>query len=123
MKKILFGLCIAVGLYACGGNDKKTTDATASNSAINNPAYQEGLALVVKSDCYSCHKTAEAYTGPAYEAIAAKYANTPENVTMLASKIINGGVGVWGQVPMSAHPTVSQADAEKMVKYILLLKK
>ena len=42
---------------------------------------------------------------------------------MLAGKIINGGQGNWGEVPMSAHPQISQADAEEMVKYILTIKK
>jgi cytochrome c len=42
---------------------------------------------------------------------------------MLASKIIKGGQGVWGAIPMTPHSSLSEADAEQMVKYILLLKK
>jgi cytochrome c len=61
--------------------------------------------------------------GPAYKDVAAKYENTEENVKMLAGKIIKGGQGVWGAIPMTPHSTLSQADAEQMVKYILLLKK
>ncbi len=41
---------------------------------------------------------------------------TRANVSMLADKIINGGSGVWGQIPMTAHSDVSKADAEKMAK-------
>jgi len=51
-----------------------------------------------------------------------KYAGVDTAVTYLAKKIIAGGSGVWGSVPMTAHPELSQADAEQMVKYILLLK-
>jgi cytochrome c len=40
----------------------------------------------------------------------------------LAATIIKGGSGVWGTVPMTAHPTLSEEDARQMVKYILLLK-
>jgi cytochrome c len=60
--------------------------------------------------------------GPSYAEVAAKYENTPENVTMLAGKIINGGKGVWGEIPMTAHPQINQQDAEEMVKYIFTLK-
>jgi len=60
--------------------------------------------------------------GPAYKDVAAKYENTEENVKMLATKVIKGGSGVWGAVPMTPHPQISQEDAEAMVKYVLLLK-
>ena len=124
MKKSTIVIAFSLALFAsCGGakNDKNTAAPVAT--LINNPAYDEGLELAAKSDCFTCHKIAEASTGPAYEAIAAKYADNPENISQLATKVINGGVGVWGQVPMNAHPTMTKADAEKIIKYILLLKK
>jgi len=114
----------SIVLFASCGSEKdneKTAEPVAS--VIDSPAYNEGLQLVAKSDCFTCHKIVEPFTGPAYESIAAKYADNPENVSLLAAKVINGGVGVWGQVPMNAHPTITQAEAEKMIKYILLLKK
>ena len=120
------GILIALSIVlaaSCGGakDNEKTAEPVAR--VEDSPAYEEGLQLVAKSDCLTCHKISEAFTGPSYESIAAKYADNPENVSLLAGKVINGGVGVWGQVPMNAHPTLSQTDAEKMVKYILLLKK
>jgi cytochrome c len=42
---------------------------------------------------------------------------------LLASKIIKGGSGVWGAIPMTPHPQISEDDAKQMVKYVLLLKK
>jgi cytochrome c len=42
-------------------------------------------------------------------------------VKMLAEKIIKGGQGVWGQIPMTPHPDVKQEDAEKMARYVLSL--
>jgi cytochrome c len=60
--------------------------------------------------------------GPAYRDVANKYENTAANVKMLGEKIVKGGQGVWGTVPMAAHPEISQADAEDMVKYVMLLK-
>jgi len=78
--------------------------------------------LVGKSDCLTCHKVNDKLIGPSYKEVAAKYEPTEENISMLASKIIKGGKGVWGEVPMTPHPQVSEEDAKAMVKYVLLLK-
>ncbi|RFM30416.1 c-type cytochrome [Deminuibacter soli] len=136
MKKFLVMAGFAALLVACGGNnDKKAagddTSATTANSGAaagsgdlsSNPDYQKGLELIAKNDCLTCHKVDEKVVGPAYADVAAKYENTPANVTLLAEKVVKGGQGVWGSVPMTAHPQLSQADAEQMVKYVLLLKK
>jgi cytochrome c len=120
-----------VALIACGGNKDKSaktdnTNETANSSASalsSNPDYTKGLALIGKSDCLTCHKANEKNIGPAYKDVAEKYENTEDNVKMLAGKIIKGGSGVWGNIPMTPHPTISQEDAEAMVKYVLLLKK
>ena len=130
MKKVLGTMAAVILLAACGGSDTKKTEetaaapaATASNDLSANPDYTKGLALVAGSDCLTCHKTSEKNIGPAYKDVAAKYENTEENVKMLATKVIKGGSGVWGAVPMTPHPQISQEDAEAMIKYILLLKK
>jgi cytochrome c len=54
--------------------------------------------------------------------VANKYESNEANIKMLAAKVIKGGTGVWGEVPMAPHPNISQADAEQMVKYVFLLK-
>jgi len=130
MKKVLGTMAAVILLAACGGSETKKTEetaaapaATASNDLSSNPDYTKGLALVAGSDCLTCHKTSEKNIGPAYKEVAAKYENTEENVTMLATKVIKGGSGVWGAVPMTPHPQISQEDAEAMIKYVLLLKK
>lgn len=130
MKKVLGTMAAVILLAACGGSDTKKTEetaaapaATASNDLSANPDYTKGLALVAGSDCLTCHKTSEKNIGPAYKDVAAKYENTEENVKMLAEKVIKGGSGVWGAVPMTPHPQISQEDAEAMIKYIFLLKK
>ena len=120
-------------LAACnsegGKTDDKTDDKAADKPADANdvtqlPEYKEGLELISKSDCFTCHKIDEPLTGPTYRDVANKYASQgAAAVPQLAEKIIKGGTGVWGEVPMLPHPSLSQADAEKMVKYILLLKK
>lgn len=116
-------------MAACGGKEEKKENAaataatTASSDLSSNPDYVKGLELIGKSDCLTCHKVGEKLIGPSYKDVAEKYENTDENIAMLAGKIIKGGQGVWGQIPMTAHPAVTEDDAKAMVKYILLLKK
>ena len=129
MKKFLFILSTAVIIMACGGGSteagKATTEATAStaNTLSDNPDYQKGLALIAGSDCLTCHKTSEKNIGPAYKEVAAKYENTEANIKMLAARVIKGGSGNWGAIPMTPHPQLKQEDVEQMIKYIFLLKK
>ena len=132
MKKYFVSASLLLLLAACGGNntDQKATDdkqaapaVTAATDNSSNPDYQKGLALVVASNCTTCHKVNEKLIGPAYQDVATKYAGVDTAVTHLAKKVISGGSGVWGPIPMTPHPELSQADAEQMVKYVLLLKK
>jgi cytochrome c len=81
-----------------------------------------GKALFLKSDCLTCHKLDAKVVGPAYYDVAKKYPPTEANYEMLANKVISGGSGVWGQVAMAPHPTLTHDDAKKIVEYILSLK-
>jgi len=132
MKKYFALIPLLILMAACGGNnnenankenkDTTTAEQPAANDISANPDYQKGLALVAKSNCLTCHKIDEKLIGPAYKDVANKYAGSDTAVTHLAHKIIAGGSGVWGSVAMTPHPDLSEADAEQMVKYILLLK-
>ncbi len=122
MKKLIIILSASLALYACGGNGTENPNSTPTTPAAN-PDYDKGLALVGQSDCLTCHKIEEKLTGPSYREIANKYANDSKAVDYLADKIQKGGSGVWGSVPMLAHPNLSEDDAKAMAKYILLLKK
>ncbi len=81
----------------------------------------EGLALIEGADCLTCHKVDAKLVGPSYQEVADKY--TEADVDMLAKKIIDGGKGVWGEIPMTPHAGMSPDNAKKMVEYILTLKK
>ena len=85
------------------------------------PEIEEGKALITKSDCLACHKTDAKLVGPAYIAVAEKYPQDQNSVDLLSQKIVSGGSGVWGPVPMAPHPAITLADANKIVKYILTL--
>ncbi|KAA5543527.1 c-type cytochrome [Adhaeribacter rhizoryzae] len=86
-------------------------------------SFEKGKNLIAKSDCLACHKDDAKLVGPSYEEVANKYENNAKNVDFLVGKIIKGGAGSWGQIPMSPHPNLSSADAREMVNYILSLKK
>ncbi len=130
VKKILMIFVATAFIVACSSEtEKKETPATdaattaPANDLSSNPDYAKGLALVGQSDCLTCHKISDKLIGPSYKDVAAKYEATEENMAMLAGKIIKGGKGVWGEIPMTPHPQISEADAKQMVKYIMLLKK
>lgn len=138
MKKVLITASIAITtlIIACGnsGNSDNGSNDSALSSASDtipsasstditaNPDYQNGLALIAKSDCLTCHKIEEKLIGPPYKDVANKYAGVDTAVRYLSHKVITGGSGVWGPIAMTPHASLSQADAEQMVKYVLLLK-
>ncbi len=78
-----------------------------------------GQRLMAASDCKACHVIDKKSVGPSYTDIANKYRGNASIVDQLANKVISGGMGVWGEHAMSAHPTLSKSDATSMVEYIL----
>lgn len=80
-----------------------------------------GKKLVAASDCAACHKPDTKLVGPSFREVARKYPATETSVTQLANKIIKGGTGVWGNVPMAPHNAMPPADAKKISRYILSL--
>lgn len=124
-KTFLFLSAITLLLASCGGSstDSASTSASSTPAPAAKPAMEPGELLIVKSDCSGCHLKDEKLIGPSYQEIAAKYPNTDENISSLAGKIIKGGKGVWGAVPMTPHGKISDDDAKTMVKYILAQKK
>lgn len=112
-RNLLFLSFLATGIFVSG--------VAKAQSADPKKDVEAGKLLVAKSDCFACHKPDAKLVGPSYAEIAKKYTATDANVTLLSGKIIKGGSGTWGQIPMAAHPKVTQVDAKKMVKYILSL--
>lgn len=84
-------------------------------------AEHPGLTLIKNDDCAACHNPEVNTVGPSYLAMARAYDDDPDTVHMLVRKIIDGGSGNWGLVPMTAHPDLSVDEAEQMVRYILAL--
>ena len=136
MKKtiILFGVCSII--FACSNGEQKENSSDANvaveQEVVESPApeaeavvavgSEKGEQLISASDCLTCHKVDTKIVGPSYIDVANKYEATAANIEMLAGKIVSGGSGNWGEIPMSPHPAITSDDAKEMVKYILALK-
>ncbi|MBO9684994.1 c-type cytochrome [Roseateles chitosanitabidus] len=86
------------------------------------PSAYANQELAQKKNCMACHSVDKKLVGPAYKDVAAKYAKDKDAVKKLSEKIVKGGSGVWGPVPMPANTQVSPAEAEQLAKWVLTLK-
>ncbi|MES2362249.1 MAG: c-type cytochrome [Pseudomonadota bacterium] len=93
----------------------------AAGVAISTPALAD-LALATAKNCMACHAIDKKLVGPSYKDVAAKYAGQKDAADKLAAKVIKGGSGVWGPVPMPANAQVSPDEAKKLVAWILTQK-
>jgi cytochrome c len=80
------------------------------------------LDLATKKACMACHAVDKKVVGPAYKDVAKKYAGQKDAEAKLVQKVIKGGGGVWGTVPMPANAQVNEAEAKQLVKWVLSLK-
>jgi cytochrome c len=129
-KQTYFILAVILSLvaYSCGSKketknaeDYGTPQEETTAPVTASDAITQGESLVKASDCKTCHHKVNKIIGPSHTDVAKKYDFTRANVELLAGKIIKGGSGVWGEVPMAAHADITQADAEKMARYVLSL--
>jgi len=93
----------------------------AAVAAVSAPAMADE-ALAKSKNCMACHAVDKKLVGPAYKEVAKKYAGDAKAVDALAAKIIKGGSGVWGAIPMPANPQVNEADAKKLAAWVLAQK-
>jgi cytochrome c len=78
--------------------------------------------LAQKKNCMACHAIDKKLVGPSYKDVAAKYAGQKDAVDKLSQKVVKGGSGAWGAVPMPANPQVTEAEAKQLVGWILTQK-
>jgi cytochrome c len=130
---LLLASIFSASIQSCGPKKEETKEEekkeeTSADEEIAQPEtpsatdlIAQGQALADASDCKTCHHQTNKLIGPAHKDVAAKYEFTKANVSLLADKIIQGGAGTWGEIPMAAHPDLSKGDAEKMAMYVLSL--
>jgi cytochrome c len=87
---------------------------------LSTGAVQADEALAKAKNCLACHNVDKKIVGPAYKEIAKKY--TAKDEAKLVEKVLKGGKGSWGEVPMPPNATVKPEEATKLVKWILSLK-
>jgi cytochrome c len=75
--------------------------------------------LLNKNACLGCHAVEKQVVGPAFRDVAARYKGSAAAPAALVRKVKEGGQGVWGQVPMPANPSLSDADAKLIVEWVL----
>ena len=100
---------------------KRALFALLAATAVAGPAFAD-QALATSKNCMACHAVDKKLVGPAYKDVAAKYAGQKDAVDKLSVKIIKGGSGVWGPVPMPANTQVNEAEAKKLAAWVLSLK-
>ena len=93
----------------------------AAGLAVSTPALAD-LQLATAKNCMACHAVDKKLVGPSYKDVAAKYAGQKDAADKLAAKIIKGGSGVWGPVPMPANAQVNPDEAKKLAAWILTTK-
>jgi cytochrome c len=80
---------------------------------------QDAAKLAQEKGCLACHQVDKKLVGPAYKDVAAKYRTDKTAQAKLVKKVREGGQGVWGPVPMPPNSTVSEKDADTLVKWVL----
>lgn len=100
---------------------KRSLITLALTLSVAAPAMAD-LALATSKNCMACHAVDKKVVGPAYKDVAAKYAGQKDAVDKLSGKILKGGGGVWGPVPMPANTQVNEAEAKKLASWVLSLK-
>ncbi len=78
--------------------------------------------LAQKKNCLACHTVDKKLVGPAFKDIASKYAGQKDAVDKLTLKVLKGGSGAWGPVPMPANAQVTEAEAKQLVQWVLTQK-
>ena len=96
--------------------------ALAAGFAVSTPVLAD-MALATSKNCMACHAVEKKLVGPSYKDIATKYAGQADALDKLAGKVIKGGAGAWGPVPMPANAQINDADAKKLVAWILAVSK
>ena len=85
------------------------------------PLAKRGLQLMTKSDCLNCHQWTRPLVAPTFFEIAERYRDDKTAPKKLTDKVLQGGVGEWGQIPMAPHPQHPAKEARAMVDTLLCL--
>lgn len=91
-------------------------------AALSSSSVLASQELAQKKNCLACHTMDKKIVGPSYKDVAAKYKGQAGAEAKLAEKILKGGAGTWGPVPMPANPQVSADEAKQLAKWVMTIK-
>ena len=100
---------------------KRVMTATLLAAGLAAPA-MASKELAQAKNCLACHSVDKKVVGPSFKEVASKYAGDKGAAAALSTKIIAGGGGVWGAIPMPANPQVKEPEAKVIAAWILGLK-
>ena len=106
MKDIIVNVVAAAGLMIAGG---------AMAADMPDAAKKYG--------CTNCHKIDKKMVGPGWQDVANKYKGDAGAAAAMSTKIVKGGGGVWGSIPMPATPKITEPEVNELVTFILGLAK
>lgn len=89
-----------------------------SGFALQPAVAQDADTMLQEKACVACHATDVQLVGPAFAAVAEKYAGQEDAVDVLVNSIVNGNVGTWGEIPMPPN-NISEEDAKFLAEWIL----
>ncbi len=110
----------ATFVAAMGSVAAYAVQTPAAEPASDAPAL-DAETRIEASDCASCHAVDRTVVGPSYVEVAGRYRGQPGAAETVARSIRDGGAGRWGEIPMTAHPDLADADLEAIVAWILAL--
>ncbi|MDD2915489.1 MAG: c-type cytochrome [Gallionella sp.] len=105
---------VAAPAAAIAAKPEAKADAALSQAAA--------MQLAKKNNCFTCHAIDKKVIGPAWKEVAAKYRGDTGAEAKLANKIAKGGGGVWGVIPMTPFPQISEADRKTLSRFVLSIK-
>jgi len=131
--KFILSIAIIIVFASCGagtGETKASDSANATRDLVNTGAAigsdsgnnNAGGKLIAANDCLTCHQIDKKSVGPSYRQIAEKYDLNQGNIENLATAVIKGSRGLWGNAAMTPHPRLTNDEAEAMCRYILSLR-
>lgn len=92
-----------------------TAPSIAPAAVASGPA--AAIALTQKYTCVACHAIDNKIVGPSFHDIAKKYGARSDAVTYLATKIVAGGSGLWGDIMMPPQ-SLNEADAKTIAQWL-----
>ncbi len=101
---------------------KRSLLVVVAMTALASSSAMASADLAKAKNCMACHAVANKLVGPAFKDVAAKYAGQKDAESKLTAKVLKGGAGAWGAVPMPANPQVSEAEAKTLVKWVMAQK-